>query len=241
MQIAREFFELPTEEKASLYSEDPIQSCRLYTSIDHANEDVHYWRDTLRHHSHPLQEHIQNWPHKPTRYRDVMGSYSVKVRKLGLMLLDLICTGLGLDSGYFNDELSSGQMMAINHYPPCPDPSLTLGLPKHSDGNLITLLYQVDNHGLQVLKDGQWFGLEPLPNALVVNISHMLQIISNGKLTSADHRVVTNKRVARTTIACFIHPSHDCQNEPAKALVDMMIRIPLCTSLLNTKASIVAL
>ncbi|KAJ1417500.1 Oxoglutarate/iron-dependent dioxygenase [Sesbania bispinosa] len=110
-------------------------------------------------------------------FRDVMGSYSVKVRKLSLQLLDLICKGLGLDSGYFSDELSNVQLIAINHYPTCPDPSLTLGLPKHSYVNLITLLFQDDEmHGLQVWKDGQWFAVEPLPNALVVNIGHMLQV-----------------------------------------------------------------
>ena len=65
--------------------------------------------------------------------------------------------------------------MSIGHYPPCPDPSLTLGLPKHSDINLITLLLQ-EMEGLQVLKDGQWLAIKPLPNAFVVNIGHTLQV-----------------------------------------------------------------
>ena len=34
--------------------------------------------------------------------REVAGKYSVEVRKLSLLLLDLICEGLGLESGYFN-------------------------------------------------------------------------------------------------------------------------------------------
>ena len=74
--------------------------------------------------------------------RDVMGSYSNKVRELRLQLLDLISKGLELGSEYFNDELSSVQLLAINYYPPCPDPSLTLGLHKHSDVNLVTFLLQ---------------------------------------------------------------------------------------------------
>ncbi|CAB4321848.1 unnamed protein product [Prunus armeniaca] len=109
--------------------------------------------------------------------------------------------------------------MATNFYPPCPDPSLTSGLPKHSDVNLITLLLQEQVRGLQVLKDEQWFAVEPVPNAFVVNVGHMLQIISNGKLSSADHRVVTNNKVSRTTVTSFIHPSSTCHIEPAKALV----------------------
>jgi hypothetical protein len=103
----------------------------------------------------------------------VVGSYSGEVRKLSLWRLDIICEGLGLESGYFGEELSQVQLMATNHYPPCPDPSLTLGLPKL---NLITLLLQGEVHGLQVFKDGQWLAVEPLPNAFVVNIGHMLRV-----------------------------------------------------------------
>lgn len=71
LDVANEFFELPAEDKASLYSEDPKQSCRLYTSIDYDREKVHYWRDNLRHPCHPLEEHIQSWPEKPAHYRYV--------------------------------------------------------------------------------------------------------------------------------------------------------------------------
>lgn len=93
-----------------------------------------------------------------------------------MWVLDLICEGLGLESRYLREELSQVQLMAINHYPPCPDPSLTLGLPKHSEVNLITFRLQRESHGLQVLKDGQWLAIEPLPNAFVVNVCHMLHV-----------------------------------------------------------------
>jgi len=49
LEVAEEFFELPIEDKASVYSEDPKRSCRLYTSIDYDKEKVHFWRDSLRH------------------------------------------------------------------------------------------------------------------------------------------------------------------------------------------------
>lgn len=80
----------------------------------------------------------------------MIGNYSVKVRKLSLWVLDMIREGLGLELGSFQNELSQVQLMTLNHYPPCPDPSLTLGLPQHSDVNLITLLLQGDVNRLQV-------------------------------------------------------------------------------------------
>ncbi|KAJ4726854.1 Hyoscyamine 6-dioxygenase [Melia azedarach] len=47
LNVAKEFFEPPAEDKASLYSDDRKQSCRHYTSIDYANEKVRFWIDNL--------------------------------------------------------------------------------------------------------------------------------------------------------------------------------------------------
>lgn len=75
--MANEFFELPDKDKVSIYSEDPTKRCRLLTSIDYGREKTHYWRDTLRHSCHPLQEHIQFWPEKPPHYRYVWLAHCV--------------------------------------------------------------------------------------------------------------------------------------------------------------------
>ncbi|XWS46962.1 hypothetical protein CRYUN_Cryun14cG0112800 [Craigia yunnanensis] len=221
MSVLKEFFEMPAEDKASLYSEDLQKRCRLYTSgLYYSKEKVHLWRDSLRHLCHPLEECMKFWPEKPTSYREVVATYSVEAKKLGLRILELLSEGLGLESGYFGSKLSEAELFVVNHYPPCPDPSLTLGLPKHCDPNLITILLQGDVHGLQVFKDGEWIGVEPLPNAFVVNIGHQLQIISNNKLKSAEHRAVTNTKIARTTAAYFISPCDDSIVEPAKSLTN---------------------
>lgn len=173
--------------------------------------------DTL---CHPVDEHIQCWPEKPARYRELLGKYSVEVRKLSMLLLELIGEGLGQESGFFKrGELNRVQLMALNCYPR-PNPSLTLGSPRHGDVNLITVLLQGPVHGVQVLNDGQWLALQPLPDAFVINIGLALQIISKGKLRSAEHRVTTNRTSARTTVTTFIHPSGDCLVEPAKVMTN---------------------
>ncbi|XWS31433.1 hypothetical protein CRYUN_Cryun23aG0075300 [Craigia yunnanensis] len=221
MNVVMEFFDMPMEDKASLYSEDPNNVCRLYTSdINYGCEEFHFWRDVLKHPCHPLKECIKVWPEKPTRYREVIGTFSVEAKNLGLRILELLSEGLGLESGHFEEDLSEALLLVANHYPLCPDPSLTLGLPKHCDPNLITILLQGDAYGLQVFKDGEWIGVQPLPNAFVVNIGHQLRIVSNNKLTSAEHRVVTNSEVARTTVGVFISSSDDSIIEPAKSLTN---------------------
>ncbi|CAK7346419.1 unnamed protein product [Dovyalis caffra] len=222
MGVFKEVFEMPAEDQASIYSEDPNRSCRLFTSSsNHSKEDPHYWRDCLRHRCHPdLDQNIQQWPEKPTGYRQVVGTYSTEVMKLASDILELICEGLGLESGYFEGKLSESSLLAVNRYPPCPVPSLTLGLPKHCDPNLITILLQDDVCGLQVFKDGEWIGVGPVPHAFVINICYQLQIISNNILKSAEHRAVTNSSYARTSAAFFVSPRPDSIIEPAKALIN---------------------
>ncbi|KAJ9564824.1 hypothetical protein OSB04_000790 [Centaurea solstitialis] len=151
--------------------------------------------------------------------REEVGRYAVGVRKMGFKILDLIAEGLGLKEGYFNG-VSQEQMMSIHHYPPCPDPSLAMGVGVHTDPNLITFLQQ-DQYGLQMHKDRKWLGVDPIPNAFVVNIGYQLEIISNGKLKSAEHRGVTNSTAARTSITTFFgpNPSLSVVVEPAKELV----------------------
>ncbi|XP_020231529.1 protein DOWNY MILDEW RESISTANCE 6-like [Cajanus cajan] len=219
--VFKELFEMPAEEKQKLCSDDPLKACKMFTSnVNYATEKVHLWRDNFWHPCHPLEQWQHLWPQNPTRYRECVGASSVEVKKLASRILSLISEGLGLECGYFENDLAGSVTLSINHYPPCPDPSLTLGIVKHSDPNLITILLQDDVCGLQVFKDGKWIAVQPIPNAFVVNIGHQLQIISNGKLQSAEHRAVTNSSDARTSAAFFVAPTDECMIEPAQALTD---------------------
>lgn len=67
--------------------------------------------------------------------------------------------------------------MAVNFYPPCPQPELTYGLPGHTDPNALTILLQdLGVAGLQVRKDGKWIAVNPHPNAFVINLGDQLQV-----------------------------------------------------------------
>ncbi|XP_052169965.1 hyoscyamine 6-dioxygenase-like [Diospyros lotus] len=218
--VAEEFFEMPAEVKASVFTPDAGKSCRLYTSsFVYDTERFHFWRDNLTHPCHASQDCFHLWPLKPARYREVIGEYTVEVNKLLLRILDLIQQGLGLEYGFFREEMRGSQLLAVNHYPPCPDPSLALGAPRHSDPNLISIINDGGKPGIQFLKDGQWFNIEPIPNSFTVFIGCQLQIISNDKLRSAEHRVVTSSERDRTTLCNFMIPSEECFIEPERALV----------------------
>lgn len=109
-----------------------------------------------------------------------MAEYCTRVRGLVLTLLEAISESLCLKSDYIDKALSKhGQHMAINYYPPCPQPELTYGLPEHSDPNLITILLQDQVPGLQVLRNGKWVAVDPIPNTFIVNIGDQMQVYIN--------------------------------------------------------------
>jgi len=72
----------------------------------------------------------------------------------------------------------AAQSMRINYYPPCPQPELVTGLNSHSDGGGLTILLQGNEvEGLQLKKDGFWIPVKPLPDAFIINLGDMLEVI----------------------------------------------------------------
>ncbi|KAI4325031.1 hypothetical protein MLD38_030462 [Melastoma candidum] len=221
--VAASFFELPMEEKMKLYSDDPSRTTRLSTSFNVKKEAVHNWRDYLRLHCHPLEKYVPEWPNNPPSFKEVVSNYCKEVRRLGYKIEELISESLGLDKDTVKDVLgdAQGQHMAVNFYPPCPRPDLTYGLPGHTDPNALTVLLQDSRvPGLQVLKDGKWLAVRPIPGAFVINIGDQLQALSNGKYKSVWHRAVVNGDVSRISVASFLCPENNAMISPPKSLVE---------------------
>eukprot|EP00253_Pinus_taeda_P014347 PITA_14347 len=221
MEVAKEFYEMPVEDRACLYSEDEKQLVRLFTSVNLSKDKVLNWVDYLTQPCHPLEEVIDSWAEKPAAYRDIAGKYAGELRALILRLLAAISEALGLEFNYLNKILGKhSQVMTINYYPSCPNPDLTRGLPNHSDGSALTVLMQSNVSGLQVFRNGKWVAVEPVANAFVVNLGDQLQVVSNGRFRSVEHRVVTNMQSARISIPTFYSPSDDAFIAPAISMVN---------------------
>ncbi|KAJ4866474.1 1-aminocyclopropane-1-carboxylate oxidase-like protein 11 [Raphanus sativus] len=108
---------------------------------------------------------------------------------LGGLLFELLSEALGLHSETLKSMDCMKALNVLGHYyPPCPQPDLTFGTSQHSDSSFITILLQDQIGGLQILHKDSWVDVSPIPGALVINIGDYLQIITNDKFISVEHR-----------------------------------------------------
>ncbi|CAN1279556.1 1-aminocyclopropane-1-carboxylate oxidase homolog 1 [Linum perenne] len=136
--------------------------------------------------------------------REIVLEYSKKVGKVRELVLELLSEALGLASNRIKEmEGAEGLNLVCHYYPACPQPQLTMGACKHADSTLITILLQDHLGGLQVLHKDKWIDIPPLTHALVVNLGDLLQLISNDKFVSAEHRVLSQNVGPRISIASF--------------------------------------
>ncbi|KAJ7189380.1 hypothetical protein O6H91_Y533000 [Diphasiastrum complanatum] len=222
LEVGRQFFELPAEVKMQFFQKKGTgRRTRYGLSFNTEDNRVSDWRDFLSQPCHPLSDEIiSTWPHVPVHYREIAKEYAKNVRALALRLLALLSESLGLRESFL-DEAFKGhhQLMVINHYPPCPQPDLTLGVTGHTDPYGFTIVQHDDVPGLEVMKDGSWYAVKSIPNAFVINIGDQMEILSNGRYKSIEHRAVVNSEKTRFSIVSFYGPSHDAIIAPAGELI----------------------
>nr|ABK58140.1 1-amino-cyclopropane-1-carboxylic acid oxidase [Manihot esculenta] len=174
---------------------------------------------------HLPDSNLAQLPDLDDEHRAVMKEFAAKLEKLAEDLLDLLCENLGLEKGYLKKAFygSRGPTFGtkVSNYPPCPKPDLIKGLRAHTDAGGIILLFQDDRvSGLQLLKDGQWIDVPPMRHSIVVNLGDQLEVITNGKYKSVEHRVVAQTDGTRMSLASFYNPGSDAVIYPAPALVE---------------------
>jgi len=77
------------------------------------------------------------------------------------------------------------------------------GVGAHKDSELLTLLLQDEQRGLQVQIEERWMDVPPRPGTFVVNIGEQLELASDGFLRATVHRVVTPPAGAERLSAAF--------------------------------------
>ncbi|KAJ0976843.1 hypothetical protein J5N97_012317 [Dioscorea zingiberensis] len=182
-------------------------------------EDID-WEDVF------LLHDDNQWPLNPPEFMETMSEYRKELKKLAEKMMEVMDENLGLEKGYikkafFGEEGKPFFGTKVSHYPPCPHPEMVTGLRAHTDAGGVILLFQDDKvGGLQMLKDGEWIDVQPLPNAIVINTGDQIEVLSNGRYKSAWHRVLAKPDGNRRSIASFYNPSLTATIAPAPELVE---------------------
>ncbi|KAF9604476.1 hypothetical protein IFM89_006798 [Coptis chinensis] len=222
-KVAMEFFMLPLEEKQK-YPMAPGTVQGYGQAFVFSENQKLDWCNMLALGVEPL--FIRNpklWPTKPANFSETLEKYSASIRMLCQILLSFIAMSLHMNNDAFNDMFGDAvQAVRMNYYPPCSRPDLVLGLSPHSDGSALTVLQQAEGSsvGLQILKDDNWEPVQPVPNALVINIGDTLEVLTNGKYKSVEHRAVTHKDQDRLSIVTFYAPSYEIELGPLPELIN---------------------
>ncbi|KAK3157120.1 hypothetical protein QOZ80_2AG0116440 [Eleusine coracana subsp. coracana] len=216
-----EFFSLPLEEKLAVAI--PPNGVEGFGHLFvFAKEQKLDWSDMLFLTTRPVEERkLDLWPTKPSTFRETVDKYSSEMANLSVLLLKFMANNLGVDQkALLSTFKGQHQVVRVNHYPPCRQSDKVLGLTSHTDAVGMTFLLHVnDVDGLQIKKDGKWFPVQSISGALVINIGDILEIVTNGKYKSIEHRAVINPDKERISIAAFHGANKSCTIAPLQELL----------------------
>ncbi|CAL5046485.1 unnamed protein product [Urochloa decumbens] len=161
------------------------------------------------------------WPSHPPSFRNSIDRYSSEAAKLVTCLLKFLAMDMGVEPESFL-EIFRGQpqRMRMTYYPPCKQADKVVGLSPHTDRMGLTLLLQAnDVQGLQIRKDGKWVAINALDGAFIVNVGDTLEILSNGRYKSVEHRAMVHPTRERISAAVFHAVCRDATVGPLPELV----------------------
>lgn len=131
------------------------------------------------------------------------------------VLLRALARFLGAEEDAFVTMVDGGNtILRMIHYPPptVAAPEGAVWAAAHEDINLITLLPEATEPGLELLRrDGTWLPVTPVRGQLIADTGDMMQRLTNGVLPSTTHRVLAppGHRTDRYSMPFFVHPRPD--------------------------------
>lgn len=236
LEINRQFFGLPMEEKMSLRvnNENKLRLIPFQVGYKHfpmlrgtenrmeemVFRDYHLKPrdgpgDTYSNgYDGPVDSTKNWWPDNPVAYRETVERLCGELSKFCDDLLDVFSESLGLPPSHIrlkhHRNSTVPRYLHFHNYPKSTKPAVEEdGIRAHKDSSVFTIVAQpVGETGLEINPEGdQWIPVMPRRGGLIVNIGDILQAWSNNRFRSILHRVVSNHDAGRSSFVYFLHPA----------------------------------
>ena len=220
----KRFFELPDEVKRRYAGVEG--GARGYTpfGVEHAKDNPlpdlkEFWHIGQEPpEGHPYrQEYPENvWPAEIPEIRQPTQRLYSSLERVAENLLRALAEYFNMPRDTFASMMTVGNsILRVIHYPPVrPDQAPAVRAAAHEDINLITLLCEATDSGLEILtRQGEWMAVETGPGQIVVDAGDMLSRFTNEVVPAATHRVVNpaeNAARDRYSMPFFVHPYSAC-------------------------------
>lgn len=141
---------------------------------------------------------------RPNRWPDLAGlddfrptwlAFYAELERLSAELMRFFALGLGLGEQFFDGMVDEHLTnLCANFYPPLTAAPMDGQYRKfpHTDSGTMTILYQDEAGGLQVVdRTGAWVDVPFVAGSFVVNIGDLMAIWTNDRWVSTKHRILT--------------------------------------------------
>ncbi|MBW2291856.1 MAG: isopenicillin N synthase family oxygenase [Deltaproteobacteria bacterium] len=240
-ELYEQFFASPEPEKSKYASGAGGQRGFTAFGIEHARDQSEPDRKEFYHvgreldPDHPLRAQYPDnvWPEHTPELREASLTLYNALDACAHALLESLALAFQLPRETFSRMLCDGNsILRALHYPPLPPlesaappphDHVDLRAAPHEDINLITLLCEATDAGLEILThEGRWLAVPDHPGEIIVDAGDMLSRVTNDVIPATTHRVVSSRVTRgrhRYSLPYFAHPYPSCDLSVHEAFV----------------------
>lgn len=194
-------------------------------ALPNANEAVFFKRELPADHP-DVRDNVRfrgrnQWPADLPGFREQVLAACQAFEGLGLRLLPLYATALGLEPGWFAPHFNEPMFtLRMSHYPQQEPtaPANEYGIAPHVDTSFMTILAQNKIPGLSLrLPSGEWLDAPALDGALLINGGMMLRRWTDKRFLATPHRVINRSGRERYAIPFFMDANYRAVMAPITA------------------------
>jgi len=228
--LARQFFALPEPQRLAIANIHSPQF-RGYTPVGHEHTRGHPDRRDQLDIGHELPQvslapgdpawlRLRGpnlWPAALPELRPAVEAWIDAMEQLGHTLCRALAVALGQREDRFDAYVTPRPeaLVKVIHYPAAQHAHDRQGVGEHRDTGLVTFVLQDDAGGLQVRLDEGWVDIPKVPDAFVVNLGEMMQLLTSGYFAATVHRVVSPRPGSeRVALAYFFNPKLEATLQP---------------------------